>query len=78
MTTLIRLALKALRRWYYGRQPDRTIFKDIGIPDNMPILPAQRPLILWMKKRGLPRLMALWGAVAAIVVVVAGIVSMFR
>lgn len=68
-----------LRRLIHGPQPDRRIFRDIGIPDEMPLHhPAQRPSVLWIKKKGLPRLLIFWGAFAAVIAVVAAVVSMFR
>jgi hypothetical protein len=64
-----------------GPQPDRRIFRDIGIPDEMPIHPAQRPSVLWIKKSGLPSAAAalrVAATVATIVAAVVGVVMMFR
>lgn len=68
---------KAYRRCYYGPQPDRQIFRDIGIPDGMPIPPAQRLSVLRMKRlllRVIPVLLGL----SAIVGGVAAVVGLFR
>lgn len=69
--------IRAVRRCYYGPQPDRQIFRDIGVPDGMPIPPVQRPSVLRIK-RLLPRLLPFLLGLSAIVGGVAAVVGMFR
>ena len=70
--------LERLRRCYYGPQPDIDEARQTMHWGDIPIPPAKRPLVLWIEKRGVPRLLALWGAFAAIVAVAAAVSGMFR
>lgn len=70
--------IEFVRRVINGPQPDRRIFKGMGIPDNMPLHhPAERASVIKFK-RLLPRALAILATLSIIGGGIAAVVGLFR